>query len=132
MDRHRRQTPPTTSHRPKLDHHRTPRPPRRLGCRYTPHTTTPVITITTWPIPHTRLDGASCEWHGQQWRLRAPSAVAALARTLTLAGCPDGPWQALGTAGNRLFYGNSIHGLAQLALREDNARLRWRRFSIES
>jgi len=87
-----------------------------------------VIIITTWHIPHSGLDGASCEWNGQQHVLRAPSAVAALARTLTLAGCPDGPWQALGTGGNRLFYGNSIHGLAQLHIRETEAGTRWRRF----
>lgn len=90
-----------------------------------------MITFTTRPKPHTRLDIATCEWNGTLWRSEAPSACTTLARTLIAAGCPEQPWQAADTAGNRILVGNSIRQLAQIEARETGSGIRWRKFTLD-
>ena len=61
------------------------------------------------PVP----DIASTHWNGQDWAITSnKGATMDLARKLVAAGCPDQPWQAVGTDGQRRFFGNSLHRLA--------------------
>jgi hypothetical protein len=67
------------------------------------------------PVP----DRATIEWQGQRYeQIDAHGAIFALARQLVAAGCPDQPWQTVGTNGVVQLHGPSLHGLANWTIRE--------------
>jgi hypothetical protein len=67
------------------------------------------------PVP----DIAATCWNDQDWSATSThGATMVLARKLVAAGCPDQPWQAVGSDGQRRFFGNSLHRLATRTIRE--------------
>jgi len=69
-----------------------------------------------------QLDHAACYWQGEERSATSTKATMDLARILVAAGCPDQPWQAVGTDGQRRFFGNSLHRLATRTIEESSER----------
>jgi hypothetical protein len=83
------------------------------------------------PVP----DIAATHWNGQPYEASSThSATMKLARLLVAEGCPDQPWEARGTDGQRRYFGKSLHRWAELTLTESPetgrvAITRWRAIS---
>jgi hypothetical protein len=71
------------------------------------------------PVP----DRATAEWQGKRYeQIDAHGAIFALARQLVADGCPDQPWQALGTNGMCCLHGPSLHGLTKWTIQESSSQ----------
>ncbi len=71
------------------------------------------------PVP----DIATTRWNDQDWSATSThGATMDLARKLVAAGCPDQPWQAVGTDGARRVFGKSLHRLATRTITESAER----------
>jgi hypothetical protein len=58
---------------------------------------------------------AAAMWEGRSYWAIAQGSCADVARQLQAAGCGDVPWVACDVAGEILFRGSSLHGLAAAA-----------------
>ena len=71
-------------------------------------------------------DQAEATWQGAAFRtVSRNSACCDLARKLVDAGCPDQPWEARSSAGQRSVFGDSLHALARTTVTADGRFVRW-------